>query len=101
MSSDTVLEQVDELARDILDQARNSLMTTFRFLDVALWRMPYRSAHIESALACDGYCLYYNALETVMRFRQSPEEITRDFLHCILHCVYRHQFDGKHKDTAA
>lgn len=99
MSSDNVLGQVEEIARDVLDQARNSLMATFRFMDVALWRMPHVPKKLQRAVATDGYRFYFDALTVVMRFREAPDEITRDYLHCILHCVFRHQFDEHHEDT--
>lgn len=89
-------ERIEDLAREALDECRASLMMAFRFLDTALWRMPLEVAPSASALSTDGRALFFDPIATLVRYRDSPDELLRDYLHLILHCVFRHPFDERH-----
>ncbi len=91
-------QQADRLAGDIIDEARVQLMLKFRFLDLALWRMevepyPVRSGY---ALATDGRKLYCDSELLLGRFDESFDEVVRDCLHLVMHCLFRHPFDETH-----
>lgn len=88
--------RIEALAREALDECRASLMMAFRFLDTALWRMPFEAAPSASALSTDGRTLFFDPVATLVRYRDSPDELLRDYLHLILHCVFRHPFDERH-----
>lgn len=93
----------DRLAEDIIEECRVRLMLKFRFLDRALWRMslkPVRSG-MDYPLATDGHCIYYDPQRVIARFRQSFDELIRDYLHLIMHCIFRHPFDRDHKVAEA
>ncbi|MBQ3301140.1 MAG: hypothetical protein IJH04_03205, partial [Eggerthellaceae bacterium] len=94
-------EQAVELALDVLEQTRCSLMLSFRFLDVALWRMPLRATSLDKPLATDGYELLFDPVKVVLGYRKAPASIVRDYLHLILHCVFRHTFDDRHPSKRA
>lgn len=88
-------QQADRLAADIIDEARVQLMLRFRFLDLALWRMevepyPVRSGY---ALATDGRKVYCDSELMLARFEESFDEVVRDCLHMVMHCLFRHPFD--------
>ena len=100
MESRTLLEQADRLAAEAVGQARSSLMIVAPFMDVALWRMPFSSAHLRASLGTNGRALLIDSASTIESFRRDPNEILRDYLHAILHCVFRHPFDGRHPDRA-
>lgn len=91
------------LAEDIIEEARVQLMLKFRFLDRALWRMNLQkvSYGIDYPLATDGRVVYFDAEREVSRFRQSFEETVRDYLHLIMHCIFRHPYDRAHKSIEA
>lgn len=93
---EAVLGEVNKLARDILCESRASLMTSVRFMDVALWNMPFVNTALSTPVATDGYSFYFNSLRVAMQYQNDPNETLRDYLHAILHCVFRHPFDGKH-----
>lgn len=93
----------DRLAEDIIEECRVRLMLKFRFLDRALWRMklePVRSG-LDYPMATDGRRIYYDPQRVIARFRQSFDELIRDYLHLIMHCVFRHPFDRAHKAAEA
>lgn len=80
------------VAADILEEARASLAVRFRFLDRALWRMPLVPSFEIYGLANDGAKLYFDPEYVVARFKISPNEVVRDVIHCLFHCIFRHPF---------
>lgn len=93
----------DRLAEDIIEECRVQLMLKFRFLDRALWRMrlePVRSG-LAYPIASDGKSIYYDPERIIARFRESFDEMVRDYLHLVMHCIFRHLWDRNHKDAEA
>lgn len=80
------------VANDILEEACASLAIHFRFLDRALWRMPLVSSFDIFGICSDGMKLYYDPEYVVNRFKLSPNEVVRDVIHCLFHCIFRHPF---------
>jgi len=83
--------QAASLARDVLRLAQNSLVVNFRFLDRAVSALSL-SENDNVSLATDGDSLYYSPWFILHRYRAEQSGVTRDLLHCLLHCVYRHSF---------
>lgn len=99
MTYSELLAQAAELAGDIVDDARTRLMTALRFMDVALWRMPLAAKRLIRPLGTDGYLFYLDPVKLVSRYEGNENEVLRDYLHAILHCVFRHPFDERHPDV--
>lgn len=93
----------DALAEDIIEEARVQLMLKFRFLDRALWRMNLVSMRSGMAypMGTDGCKIYYDPQRIIARFRQSFDELIRDYLHMVMHCIFRHPYDRTHKNEEA
>lgn len=97
-------EQADDtvlLGKEVLDECRTLLMMAFRFLDVALWRLPYEVFSGTLPLATDGVRLAFDPALVLIRYRASSDEAVRDYLHTLLHCVFRHPFDVEHPQEEA
>ncbi len=96
-------QQQIQLALDVIDECRVQLMLKFRFLDLALWRMPCEpfAGQMRYPLASDGSKLYFVPERILARFSDSFAESIRDLLHLILHCVFRHPFDEHHTNSQA
>ncbi|MDD6289400.1 MAG: VWA-like domain-containing protein [Eggerthellales bacterium] len=93
----------EQLARDLIEEARVQLMLKFRFLDLALWRMdlePLR-ASMRYPIATDAKKVYFDPPRIVARFTASFDEMVRDYLHMVVHCIFRHPFirDFKNKEA--
>lgn len=91
------------LAEDVIEECRMQLMLRFRFLDRALWRMPVEPVHVQARypLATDGSQVYVCPEDEVARALSSVDEAVRDYLHLVLHCVFRHPFlKGKKRKDA-
>lgn len=95
--------QEDRLAADIVDECRVQLMLKFRFLDAALWRMEVRPlrAGARYPLATDATQVVCDPPRVIARFQESFEESVRDYLHLVLHCIFRHPFYRDHDNREA
>ena len=92
---------VELLAREILEQTRETLAMTFRYLDVALWHMPFAPRELKKPIATDGIVLFFDPYRVIERFKQSPDELVRDYLHMLLHCIFRQPFQVGVRDRAS
>ena len=84
-------QKLDTLAREVLTLSRNTLLVNLRFLDAALSRfelMPFE----DTSLATDGHYLLYDARHVLKSYRSEKEAPVRDYLHMVLHCVFRHMY---------
>lgn len=84
-------EKRDSLAREILILSRNTLLVHLRFLDMALSRLSLVSAEGYS-LMTDGRHILYSPQHILNSYRTAKETPVRDYLHLVLHCVFRHMF---------
>ena len=83
--------KAEQLAQDTLILSRNTLLVNLRFLDAALSQFELVSIE-ESSLLTDGQDLYYNPRHVLKTFKLQQEAVVRDYLHVVLHCVFRHMF---------
>ena len=95
------LERFDALAREALDECRKSITMALRFLSTAVWYMPFDRKPLPRTLATNGRVLRYDPENVVERYRANPDEMVRDCLHTILHCVFHHPFDKRHAEFDA
>ena len=84
-------QKLDSLARDVLRLSRNTLLVNLRFLDAALSRFELMPS-FETSFATDGHFLLYNARYVLKRYKEEKEASVRDYLHIVLHCVFRHMY---------
>lgn len=82
--------KIDQLAREVLLLARNTLLVNLRFLDAALSQFTLVPG--PWPLAVDGERIFYSAPAVLRAYRQEKECSVRDYLHMVLHCVFRHSF---------
>ncbi len=80
----------DALALRVLELDRNTLLVNLRFLDRAMSRL--RPVPGSEALSTDGRYLFFDSRSVLTRYREEREQSVRDYLHVILHCVFRHMF---------
>ena len=92
------LDEMRQLGIDVMDECRNVLMLRFRYLNVALWHMPFEVEREMHSLMTDGKTLYFGPMATAARFRKQSDEVIRDLLHLILHCLFRHPFDNREEN---
>lgn len=84
-------EKRNQLARDVLLLSRNTLLVNLRFLDMALSRLELFTSD-KGTLQCDGKYLIYNPTHVLQCYKNGKEIPVRDYLHIVMHCVFRHMF---------
>ena len=85
-------QQADDLARDILRLTQNTLLVNLRFLDLALSQ--FQLSSYPGTLATDGEHLFYDTYYVLSSYKSERGKNVRDYLHIVLHCVFRHLFAG-------
>ena len=79
-----------KLSKDVLFLSRNTLLVNMRFLDMALSQLPYVVAN--TTICTDGKYLYYDPTYILSLYKKEKENITRGYLHIIMHCIFRHMY---------
>ena len=85
------LNKSEKLALEVLLLSRNTLLVNLRFLDAALSQFEMKPVG-ESSMLTDGHFLLYNPKHVLSNFKHQKETVVRDYLHIVMHCVYRHMF---------
>lgn len=85
------LTKAEKLALEVLILSRNTLLVNLRFLDAALSQFEMKPIE-ESSMMTDGHFLLYNTKHILSNFKHQKETVVRDYLHIVMHCVYRHMF---------
>lgn len=84
-------EKLNKLARDVLILSRNTLLVNLRFLDAALSQFELVPVE-QSTLLTDGRLILYNPTHVLKSYKTARENPVRDYLHMVMHCVFRHMF---------
>lgn len=77
---------------------RNTLAVNLRFLDNAINMLPLKPSIITETIATNGRYIFYDE-SYVLKSYKSGYNLTRAYLHVILHCVFRHNIVGTLVDT--
>lgn len=93
MLDEVTQEKVEKIAREVINLARNKLLVNMRFLDMALSRLKVSSnPDATSCSSVDGKVYIYDPKHILTSYRVEENLPTRNFLHSVLHCVFRHMF---------
>ncbi len=84
-------EKINKLARDVLILSRNTLLVNLRFLDAALSQFEYVPITSHTLLT-DGKHLFYNPRHILTSYKDELGNVTRAYLHIVLHCIFRHMY---------
>lgn len=85
-----VKERLCNLGIHILQNARNELYLSMRFLDMALSQLEYEMNMQTFFVGTDGKKLKFNPRFVAERFKYNKVLVNRAYLHMILHCIFRH-----------
>ena len=84
-------EKLNKLAKDVLILSRNTLLVNLRFLDRAISSLELYPIE-KSSLMTDGQHILYNPEHIIGLYKLAKEIPARDYLHIIMHCVFRHMY---------
>ena len=79
------------LAKKVLLLSRNNLLANLRYMDIAISRFVLTPLS-NGTVGTDGYHLFYSPLYILHSYKNKQNKPTRTYLHCLLHCVFRHMF---------
>lgn len=86
----TLNSKMRDIANEVFSQVRTIIVMNMRFLDLAVFHLKLVPEKI--SLATDGQHLFYDPVWLLKRYRQESNAVTRDYLHVLLHCIFRHPF---------
>lgn len=89
-------EEMRRVAVRVMEAGRNQLFFTYRYLEQALFRLQRKESR-KIRIGSDGEYLYYRQDYVLSRYRQDSSELAGDYLHTVIHCLYRHPFFGKRR----
>ena len=95
---EAALEEARKIALQILTLTRNGLFVSLRFMDVALCQFDYISAEYAElpfkikTTATTGEHMIYDPRYIIQQYMRDRKALSRDYLHIVLHCVFRHPF---------
>lgn len=97
MDRDERQRRKGNLARGLLQDARDGLMLSLRFLDRVLYRLEWEESS-QPFLGTDARRFYYHTDTLLAQFQEERNKPARVLLHSILHCILFHPFQGAGKD---
>lgn len=90
MAAQTQREWEEHMARKILDVTRSELYLSLRYLDAALFALPWQPREDIQTFATDGQTLFFSTEQLLRLYRPNAKFISRAYLHSVLHCIFRH-----------
>lgn len=89
---------IENLSREVWKQMRTALLLKYRYLDKAIFSLKPIPLDVKD-LMTDGKGIYYNPESVLKKYDRQFEELLRDYLHMILHCIYYHPFPRDNIDS--
>ena len=88
-------KQAEELSREIIGLARNSILVNLRFMDRAVGNVRI-VPDMNYGFAGSGSHIFYSPWTLILTYKEDQNLVARNLLHCILHNVFRHNitFEG-------
>lgn len=91
--------QLEEIGRRIWNASRNELYMSMRFLDLALASLEPKMNLNTRTIGTDGIHILYNPSYVMDRYRADFVLVNRDYLHLLLHCIFRHMMKTEERDS--
>ena len=82
--------KIRKLANQVLSLARDNILVSLRFLDIALADLRFKEAGPTGMIATDGATIFYDSHYVLKEYQKEPKRITRALLHILLHCIFYH-----------
>ena len=92
--------KIEKLSAEVLRLSRNTILINLRFMDAALAELALTPSLMMRGIATDGTNLVYNPMDILRAYAGEKYLINRNYLHVLLHCLYRHNFVNELLDEA-
>lgn len=87
-------EKKKALAREVLSLSAATLLLNMRFLARAVNRLYLVKGDV--SFSCDGLRLVFSPDFVLARYKKNERLPVHDYLHSLLHCIFRHYSVGEH-----
>lgn len=89
--------QKEILAQKIWSLSRDRLLMNLRFLDAVLSSLRFQARVGTGYVFCDANVpknavVYYDPAVVIRLYKRSPANVTRLYLHILLHCIFSHSY---------
>ncbi len=91
--------QIESLAKEVMDVARDQLVMNLRFLDMALSKLIPVPTMKYPGVAADDSHFYYDPAYLLRCYKKETASVTRMLLHSLLHCIFFHSFGYEKLDA--
>lgn len=89
--------RLEELANKCLRQVKNKIYFNHKALSPAIYRMPIEFLPAGLGIfGTDATKIYAEPTNVILRYKKSPDELVRIYLHMLFHCIYLHPFLTKY-----
>lgn len=85
-------QKIGELAGQVLALARDNILVSLRFLDVALLQLEWQDRGTIGCMATDGSTVWYDPEYILKLYQRDFRLVARSMLHLLLHCIFYHSF---------
>ena len=97
---DTLTSRWQQAALHILNDSRNELYISMRYLDLALSGLRFQIQTELPAIGTDGSVLFAHPKILADLYEKDRRLVNRTYLHIVLHCLLRHLFKNPPENTA-
>ena len=87
-------EKLNNLAAEVLNLSRNTLVINLRFMDKAISMLKAVPNSSIPGIAVDGKTILYNPIYILKSYSEEKNKVTRQYLHMLLHSIYQHFWVG-------
>lgn len=89
---------IRELSAGVLSLARDNILISLRFLDVALTDLKFVENGLQEKVAMQGKTVYYDGVQILKDYEKNQKLINRMLLHVLLHGIFFHPFSCEKLD---
>lgn len=83
-------EKIEYIANQVINLSRNSLIVNLRFMDCAISMLKPLMISGLGTVMVDGTSIGYDPVFLLQSYKKAKELTVRQYLHMVLHCVFRH-----------
>ncbi len=93
----------EDICVEVLENARNELYLSLRFLDAALSALKFVPDYAMHPAGTDGRALYFQPDSLITFFKADRRMVNRLYMHSLMHCLFLHMFQkpGERQRQAA
>ena len=84
--------KISSLAGEVMGLSHDRILMHLRFFDRALSVLQLVEKPGTGCFATNGQSCFYDPVHVLKCYRETPERVTRTYLHMLLHCIFAHHF---------